>query len=159
MGVIAMALLGHKVVHTEIVVPAPAEAVWGVLTDPAGYAEWNPIFVRVEGEFREGAEMHYRMRDHTGKESDVTSKVVRFAEQQLLNQFGGLRGILTFDHTWQLEPVEGGTRIIQHEEYRGVGVWFWDASWVKPMYQRANEALQARVLETQNTNTQSQSGE
>ena len=149
MGVIAMALLGHKVVHTEIVVPASTEAVWSVLTDPVGYADWNPIFVRVEGEYRQGADMRYRMRDHKGNESDVKSKVVRLEEQQVLNQFGGMRGILTFDHTWRLEPVEDGTRVIQHEEYRGVGVWFWDASWVAPMYQRANEALRARVLETQ----------
>ena len=135
-----MALLGHKIVHTEIVIPAPPEEIWAALTDPLGYPEWNPIFVYVEGEYREGAEMSYRMRDHRGKVTDVKSKVVKLVEPQVLNQFGGLRGVLTFDHTWQLESMDEGTRVIQHEEYRGIGVWFWDASWVEPLYRRANEA-------------------
>lgn len=142
-----MALLGHKVVHAELVIPAPPEAVWAVLTDAEGYAEWNPIFVRVEGEYREGAQMHYRMRDNKGKESDVESRIVALTEQRLLNQFGGPRGILTFDHRWELEPVAEGTRVVQHEEYRGIGVWFWDPSWVQVAYQNANEALRDRVAQ------------
>ena len=52
---------------------------------------------------------------------------------------------------WLLEPVDGGTRVIQHEEYRGIGVWFWDASWVEPAYTQANEALRDRVLQIQET--------
>ena len=69
-------------------------------------------------------------------------------EKKKLNQFGGMRGILTFDHQWLLEPVEGGTKVIQHEEYRGIGVWFWDYSWVEPAYTKANDALKKRVMET-----------
>ena len=54
---------------------------------------------------------------------------------------------MTFDPTWSLEPVDGGTRVTQHEEYRGIGVWFWDYSWVESAYARANEALKKRVLQ------------
>lgn len=146
-----MALLGHKIVHTEHKILAPPHAVWSVLTSPAGYADWNPIFVQVQGEYREGAKMRYRMRDQNGKESDVTSTVIKFIPNQELNQFGGVRGVLTFDHTWKLEPIEGGTRVVQHEEYRGFGVWFWDASWVQPTYAKANQALEAYVLRTLGT--------
>ncbi len=140
-----MALLGHRVVHTELMIPAPPAAIWAVLTDPPGYAEWNPIFVHVEGTYAEGATMRYRMRDHTGKESDVTSSVLRFEPESELRQFGGIRGVLTFEHQWLLDAMDGGTRVTQHEEYRGIGVWFWDSSWVEPAYARANEALRERM--------------
>ena len=144
--IVALSLLGHKSVHAELVIPAPPEAIWSVLTDAAGYKDWNPVFTRVEGEYREGAKMAYQMRDESGKETSVTATVVKFDEARELNQFGGMRGILTFDHHWFLEPVEGGTRVTQHEEYRGIGVWFWDPSWFETAYARANEALRDRVL-------------
>ena len=140
------ALLGQRVVHTEIEIPAPPAEVWAVLSDAAGYAEWNPVIVRVEGEYREGASLSNTVRESPDKESVMTSKVIRFAPERELNQFGGVRGILTFDHQWLLEPIDGGTRVVQHEEYRGIGVWFWDAGWVEPAYSRANEALKQRVL-------------
>ncbi|MEO1269725.1 MAG: SRPBCC domain-containing protein [Myxococcota bacterium] len=146
-GGIAMAWLGHKVVHTEVVIPASSEAIWAVLTDPTGYAAWNPILVRAEGEYREGTTLRYRMRDESGKESDITATVVGLEEHHSIQQHGGIRGVLTFDHTWRLESVEGGTRVVQHEEYRGIGVWFWDPSGVERLYQRANEALRTRVVE------------
>lgn len=144
--IVALSLLGHKSVHAELVIPAPPEAIWSVLTDAEGYEDWNPVFTSVKGEYREGATMAYRMRDASGKETDVTATVVKFDEARELNQFGGMRGILTFDHHWVLEPVEGGTRVTQHEEYRGIGVWFWDPSWFESAYARANEALRDRVL-------------
>ncbi len=145
--VMALALFGHKVVHTEIVIPAPPAEVWAVLTDAPRYEEWNPVLVRVEGAYREGAELTNLVREPSGKESVMTSTVIRMTDERELNQFGGIRGLLTFDHQWLLEPVDGGTRVIQHEEYRGLGVWFWDASWVEPAYSKANEALRGRMAQ------------
>ena len=63
-------------------------------------------------------------------------------EWRELNQVGGIPGILNFDYKWLLEPVDGGTRVVQHEEYHGIGVWFWDESWVEPAY--ANTFRSAR---------------
>ena len=40
-----------------------------------------------------------------------------------LNQVGSVPLVLTFDHQYLLEPADGGTRIVQHEVYRGLGVW------------------------------------
>ena len=145
-AIVALSLLGHKSVHAELVIPAPPEAIWSVLTDAASYEEWNPVFTSVEGDYREGAKIAYRMRDASGAETDVTATVIKLERGRELNQFGGMRGILTFDHHWFLKPVEGGTRVTQHEDYRGIGVWFWDPSWFESAYARANEALSTRVL-------------
>ena len=141
----ALAMLGHKSVHAELVIPASPERVWAVLTDAAGYGEWNPVFIDVQGEYREGAKLTYQMRDQSGKTTKVESEVVRFLPDRELNQRGGVWGLLTFDHKWLLEPVDGGTRVIQHEEYRGLGVWFWDPSWFESAYERALVALKERV--------------
>ena len=139
------AWLGHKSVHAELVIEAPPEKIWAVLTDAPSYAEWNPVFVEVNGEYGEGKTMTYQMKDPKGAVTEVKAEIIKFAPNEELNQFGGMRGILTFDHHWILEPVEGGTKVIQHEDYRGIGVWFWDPSWFQTAYGEAIVALRDRV--------------
>ncbi|MEW8685843.1 MAG: SRPBCC domain-containing protein [Candidatus Thiodiazotropha sp.] len=139
-------LFGHVIVHTEIEIPASPEEVWAILMDKDGYKEWNPVLIPVEGNLKEGEKLKYRMIQPDGKESLVDTKVIKLEERNLLNQYGGIPGILTFTHKWILEPAGNGTRVIQHEEYRGIGVWFWDYSWVEPTYRKANEALKSRVF-------------
>jgi len=147
-----MAFTGHKTVHTEILIEgASSEEVWAVLATSEDYPKWNPIFVKIEGKHAEGTILKYRMRDAEGKESDVEATVVEMSRPKKINQFGGMRGVLTFDHVWRLEQVEGGTRVIQHEEYRGIGVWFWDPGWVEDAYNKANENLKVRVLHLQSS--------
>ncbi|MEM7310863.1 MAG: SRPBCC domain-containing protein [Planctomycetota bacterium] len=136
---------GRKSVHTELVVPAPPEAVWAVLMDTGSYGDWNPVLVSAEGALAEGNGIDYTMRQPDGKESPISARVTSLVERQELRQFGGIRGVLTFDHRYTLEPAPEGTRVTQHEEYRGIGVHFWDASWVEPAYARVNEALGERA--------------
>lgn len=61
--------LGRETFHAEIIIEATPEEVWSVLTDARGYAAWNPLLVPVSGEFREGAEIEYRMTQPNGKQS------------------------------------------------------------------------------------------
>ena len=105
--VAAMAILPEKSVRTEIVIEATPAEIWAVLTDTAGYAEWNPVLVAVEGEHREGATLEYTMVMPGSEPTQASATVVRMEEERELNQFGGSRGILTFDHHWTLEPVDG----------------------------------------------------
>ena len=144
-AVVALAWSGHKVVHAEQVVSASPDRVWAVLTDAAGYAEWNPIFVSAQGEFRQGGGVVYEMKSPDGAVSRVEPEIRKLEVEREINQYGGLPGILTFDHTWHLEPVAGGTRVTQHEEYRGLYVWFWDPAWVERAYEEAIIALSERV--------------
>ncbi len=147
-GILAVCI-GCSSVHTETTIPTEPEIVWSVLTDAAGYKAWNPVLVPIEGELKEGQKVKYQMTQPDGKQSEVTASVKKMVELKELNQSGGIPGILTFDHKWLLEPVVGGTRVTQHEEYRGIGVWFWDESWVEPAYAMANDALHKRVLKLQ----------
>ena len=77
-------------------------------------------------------------RSPDGSVSSVTPTVRHLEEYAVLNQTGGIPGVLTFDHTWTLEAVEGGTRVVQYEEYRGIGVLFWNPGWVEAAYRRGD---------------------
>lgn len=139
------ALTGRKSVHAELVIPAKPEAVWAMITDAKGYEAWNPILVRAEGEYARGATIRYAMRDPKGATADVSATVKEVVPGALLAQSGGWPGLMTFAHEWRLEEVDGGTKVTQHEEYRGLGVWFWDPSWVQDAYAAGNRVLGERL--------------
>ena len=113
--------------------------------DTSAYPEWNPVFVEVAGKYAEGAKMLNKVRDPKGNILEMTAKVKTVHEARELRQTGGIPGVITFDHQWLLEPVEGGTRVIQHEVDRGLYLWFWDSSWIEPAYAKTTKALEERV--------------
>ncbi len=142
----ALAVAGCKSVDAQLTIPASPEEIWSILMDGENYGEWNPVLVKVEGEFREGARLTYQMMTESGEAAEVEARVVKLDPGRELNQAGGYWGILTFDHHWILEPVEGGTRVTQHEDYTGIGVLFFDPSWFESAYGLGNRNLRDRVL-------------
>ncbi len=148
---IVLYLAGRKSVQTELIIPADPEKIWAVLMDLHGYREWNPVLIPLKGELLEGAEIRYEMIQPDGRTSGLNAKVKKLIDQKLLNQFGGIPGLLTFDHKYILDPVEEGTRVTIHEDYRGIGVPFWNASWVEPAYEKINIELEKRVSFLTNT--------
>ena len=141
--VVAGSLLTRKTFRVETTIPH--EAVWEVLMDAASYPEWNPVFVEVAGVYAEGKEVLNRVREPSGAILEMTATVETLVPGAELRQSGGIPGVLTFDHRWLLEPVEGGTRVVQHEVDRGIGLWFWSSDWLEAAYAATNEALAERV--------------
>ena len=141
----AAAIFSNKTYRVERIISATPEEIWAVLMDTAAYGEWNPVFVKVEGSYAVGGTVLNTFKDPSGKLFDVTNKVEALEPNRLLRQKGGLAGVLTFDHQWLLEPVEGGTKITQYEVDRGIYVWFWDDSWIVPKYTEVLQALEREV--------------
>ena len=56
-----------KTLVTEIIIAAPAQAVWDVLTDFTRYGEWNPFIVEAAGEARVGSRLTLRMQPVGGR--------------------------------------------------------------------------------------------
>ncbi|MEM9602866.1 MAG: SRPBCC domain-containing protein [Pseudomonadota bacterium] len=139
------ALLTKKTFRIEHDVAAPPEVVWQVLMDTAAYPEWNPVFIAVDGDYVEGASVVNTVRDPSVSETDMRAKVRTVSAAAELRQSGGMPGIITFDHRWLLEPIDGGTRIVQHETDRGIGLWFWNSDWIEPAYTKTSEALGRRA--------------
>ena len=148
---VTLFLLGRETFHAEITIEATPEEVWSVLTDAPGYAAWNSLLVPVGGDFSEGAEVEYQMTQPNGKQSTMKSRVTKVVALEVLGQRAGIPGVLTADHTWRLEPTQGGTRVVQHEVDNGVAMLFWDSSWVQPTYERVNLALKRRVEHLKNS--------
>lgn len=147
---LAGAACTSKTFHVETVVPASPDEVWSVLADTKSYPEWNPVFVAVEGDYVENGTVINSVRFPDGQINQIEGSVDRVSPGKELRQSGGVPGMLTYDHQWLLEPVVGGTKVVQHEVDRGLYLWFWDSSWIEPAYLSVNEALKERVLQLSN---------
>ncbi|MEX3010310.1 SRPBCC family protein [Hoeflea sp. TYP-13] len=142
---VVLALIGRETFHVEVTIPAPPEEVWAVLMDTSAYGDWNPVFTKVEGEYNEGANIRNTVQAPDGQILDIETTVKVLNENRELRQTGGMTGLLTFDHQWLLESVEGGTRVTQHEIDQGLYMWFWDSGWIEPSYAKVSEALRDRI--------------
>lgn len=143
----AAAMFTKKTFHVETIIPAPPETVWTVLMDTESYPIWNPVFVAVDGQYREGATVTNSVQFPDGSVVDMKAKILTLTDNRQLHQSGGVPGFLTFDHQWLLAPVEGGTRVTQHEVDRGIWLWFWDSDWIQPAYQKVLDALLERAVD------------
>lgn len=149
--ILSITLLGCASRQTEIIIPASPDKIWAVLIDTDGYKEWNPVFVPLKGRLEqvEEGEILTWLYTQPGQDPIETEmKVVKFVEHKQLNQQGGIWGILNVNHNWFLDPVPEGTRVTNREEWSGIGVLFWDYSWVEPTYKEMNENLKKQVLRT-----------
>ena len=142
---IVLILTGKKSVHHEIIINANPQKVWKVLTETEKYDEWNPVMKLLEGEIKEGNKVKYQFTQDSENISEIPSKVKEIVPNQLLNQGGGLPLVITFDHKYILEPIQNGTRLIIHEDYRGVWVNFWNPAPVEAAYVNLNKAIKQRV--------------
>ncbi|MEM7369149.1 MAG: SRPBCC family protein [Bacteroidota bacterium] len=140
-------LIGRKSAHADITITASPSEVWAVLTDTDKIKDWNPVLIPIKGELKEGETVTYEFHQDDTTSSQMPAKVKRMVASELLNQGGGIPGILTFDHKYILEAVGNNTRVTIHEEYRGVYVPFWNPSPVELAYGRLAKALKDRVLQ------------
>lgn len=135
-------IIGKKSVHAEIKVQASPAQVWAILTDIQQIREWNHVLIPVEGELVEGNKIKYEFyQEQGGKATIIDAKVNRIEKEKLINQKGGIPGVLTFDHQYRLESVSVGTKVIIHEDYRGIMVPFWNPKPVEQAYKRLLSSL------------------
>lgn len=140
--------LGKKSVHHEISINATPQKVWKVLTDMSVYDEWNPTMKLVNGEVKVGNKVTYQFTQDENNISEIPATVKQLIPNELLNQSGGILLVLTYNHRYILEPQNSGTKVIIHEDYKGIGVNFWNPKPVEKAYERLNVALKKRVEQT-----------
>lgn len=148
-GLVVLSYTTAKTFRVEVFVPAPPESVWAVLVNTDAYADWNPVFVQVDGTYEAGGSVISHVLFPNGEVQTMSVSVDTVIPGRELRQSGGFPGFITFDHRWILDPTEGGTKVVQEEIDRGLYLWFWDSSWIIPSYQAVSDALKQRVIENE----------
>lgn len=147
-GLLTLYFVGHKSVQAEIQVAATPETVWKVLADFPRTKEWNPVLVPIEGTLAEGNTIRYAFfQEPNGIPTEMKAEVLELKTGELIAQKGGMPGVLTFHHQYQLEKNPNGTLVKIKENYRGIMVPFWDPAPVELAYGRLLTSLRQRVIE------------
>jgi hypothetical protein len=110
-----------KEIKTEIIIKAPKEKVWEVLTNFADYGHWNPFIVSIEGEKEVGKRLTNTLM--SGGKTNVFKPVIkRFEANHAFEWLGSLPlRLFTGRHYFLLEDLgQGQTKLIHGEKFGGL---------------------------------------
>ena len=138
-------------IDTTVDINAGKDAVWDVLTDFAGYAEWNPV-TRIEGV----PEVSTKLVVHVTGGMSFRPKVLAATPGKELRWVGklGLRGIAAGEHFFVLTTNDDGTTRLNHgERYSGALIAFakHDLGSNDAAYEAFSQALKHRVEQLHGT--------
>ncbi len=141
-------------IYTEVVIDAPPEKVWAVLTDFDRLSEWSNTLVRLNGDFREGGQIKIGYK--AGPLTQNLDHVVKFFEAG--RSFGWSDPLmmgLSDRHVFQVNPTDDGkTLFVQTDHIKGVHghlgyhIGHQLAVGMMQSYVEFNRRLKARVQET-----------
>jgi uncharacterized protein YndB with AHSA1/START domain len=98
---------------------APAR-VWHILTDAAGYANWNPEIVAIEGRMAPHARIKARVKVGGGAIRTVTMRVTAFETPSRMEWTGGLPlGLFVGRRTFTVTPRDGMSEFRMHLRMSG----------------------------------------
>ncbi len=132
----------HYKIHTDIVINAPPELVWSVLTDTTNYKGWAAFLVGIHGEIEDGSTITVDFQLDSSKEKlttvDHTIAVLDGTEFFWAEKGpGGIRD----NHHFRVEPLEEGkTRFVQSDEIIG-GITFLMGGRLAKMYVEGYQAF------------------
>jgi hypothetical protein len=116
-----------KTITTNVVVNAPVEHVWDVLTDLGQHQAWNPFIVAGSGTIKTGQRLVLKIQPPGGGAMTFTPTVTVVEHHQRFEWLGhlGLPGLLDGRHSFTFTPMPGGRSHLQQEEtFSGVLVPF-----------------------------------
>ncbi|RFB04626.1 SRPBCC domain-containing protein [Parvularcula marina] len=138
----------HYKVVAETLIDASAERVWAILTDFAGYDDWNPMLTEMSGKPEVGSDLRFIVTDAKGSRRRMGGKVHEVIPGRRLEWRGGNPVTFIGHHFFELHPVGETTRFIHGEVYFGLGPLFLRPvlnARAAPLYPALNEALKARA--------------
>jgi carbon monoxide dehydrogenase subunit G len=101
-------------------IDAPPDAVWRVLTNAAGYRDWNEEIVAVNGTFAAGARITAHVKLGNGAVRRVAQRVVVFDAPRTMEWIGGLPfGLFVGRRTFTVSPRANGTEFRMHIQMSG----------------------------------------
>jgi uncharacterized protein YndB with AHSA1/START domain len=105
---------------TTCVIDAAPEAVWKVLTDADGYAQWNPEIVGIAGQLVSGGRITARVRLGDGATRSVTMRVTALDAPTRMEWVGGMPlGLFIGRRTFTVTPSARGSEFRLHLQMSG----------------------------------------
>jgi hypothetical protein len=95
-------------IRSQIEIDAPAERVWGILTDFAAFPQWNPFIRRASGEPRTGARLQVYVQPSGARGMAFRPTVLRAEPNRELRWLGRLwvPGLFDGEHILSIEPLD-----------------------------------------------------
>jgi hypothetical protein len=111
-----------KLVHHEIEIYAPAEAVWEVLVDFDAYATWNPFIRRVAGLLRLGERVEACLQPSGQRSVDIHPTITRIQPNRELQWRSHvlMPFLLYGEHIFRLYPLAHGVLFVQRLRFGGI---------------------------------------
>ena len=112
-----------KELRTEILIDAPQDEVWKLLTDFPRYPEWNPFIVEVRGELKLGNRLSIRIEPPGGTPMTFKPVLKRVEPPHTLRWLGRLivPGLFDGEHFFDLDTLDaGGVRLRHGEDFGGL---------------------------------------
>ncbi len=139
-----------KIVSTSILISAPPERVWDVLTDFPRHPEWNPFIRSISGPLVPGEKLRVHIKPPGGKGMTFNPTVLAAQSARELRWKGKLLlpGIFDGEHFFRLEPSGDGTRFVHGEKFSGLLVAVMGASSFEQIergFRDMNEAIKERA--------------
>ena len=104
--------------ESTALIEARPDAIWAVLTDAPGYAEWDSGVVRVEGTI--APQEKIKVVSEANPKRAFGVQVTEFAPGERMTWSGGMPlGLFKGVRTFRLAPENGATRFTMREEYTG----------------------------------------
>lgn len=137
-------------IETSIVIAAPIDCVWSVLTALDRYADWNPYLVRIEGNAVAGTTITVHSVTVPGGDLIVAPVSVVSVEPYVMRWEGGLpdRGQFKGDHWFVLNEEKGNTRFDHFEHFSGAleaAILAAHGETIRTNFLRFNDALKAHT--------------
>jgi hypothetical protein len=109
-----------KAFATSILIRAPSERIWSILTDAGGYAAWNSTVERVDGHIALGEKITVYAKISPGRAFPL--KVSSFEPNRRMVWSGGMPlGLFLGARTYTLTPQSaGGVEFTMREEFSGL---------------------------------------
>jgi hypothetical protein len=100
----------------EILIAATPEKIWNIMTSIEQWPLWNPDvqWAELRGQIMPGTRFIWKAGPGT-----ITSTIQKVEYERYIVWCGSSLGIKAI-HTWQLEPVTGGTRVRTEESWEGL---------------------------------------
>ena len=111
----------QKEIITEIVINAPKEKVWKVLTDFNNYPKWNKFIVSITGKAEPKATLINKL-NLNGKIQTFKPTVVKVVENKLFEWVGKLPlGLFNGLHTFEIISLDGNqVKLVHKEKFSGL---------------------------------------